>query len=93
MKLGRDFKNIFHHYGCPVKLVQASLCVRNDIGSSCYHCRDLANSAHASFSVRKNSESSFYHHEGPEKLVHASFSMRRDLESSVHHCGVHVKLG
>ena len=44
--MSRKFESVFHHYGDPVKLVQASWYIAKDIGSSLkkpessvYHCR------------------------------------------------------
>ena len=52
-------------------LVQASLCVRKDLGSSFYSCGGLVKLVHPSMSVRKDSENSFHHCGGPGNLVHA----------------------
>ena len=46
-----DLESIFHHYGGPVKLVQASLWVRNNIESRFHRCRGLVKVVHARFSV------------------------------------------
>ena len=74
-----------------MKLVQASLCVRKDIGSSFHHYGGLANVVHGSFSVGKDSENSSHHCGSPERLMHTCFSMR-NLDSSIPHCGGHMKI-
>ena len=67
----KDGESSFLQCGCPVRLVQACLCVRSTVQCRFLLRGGVAKHVEACFSTRKDGESSFHHCESPVKLVQA----------------------